>query len=115
MTRCFRPPSDDGCLCGCVPPLPVRDLALTWRRAVSDTHQNLIALRLSPDETTLAIHHVGAVELHHVARFMAGEKSPSRTLCAGQKLLQFEWRVTAAQRPRRNALQMLTWLLLQAP
>jgi hypothetical protein len=51
---------------------------------------------LSPDETTLAIQRAGGVDLHHVARFMAGDMRATRTLCAGSQLLQFEWRVPFA-------------------
>ena len=66
--------------------------------------QGLVALCLSPDETTLAIQHAGGVDLHHVARFMAGDMRATRTLCAGSQLLQFEWRAPFApslrSRPR---------------
>ncbi len=62
--------------------------------------QGIIALQLSWDETLLAVHHAGGVDVHHVTHFMSGNTRPLRTHCAGNSPHQFEWRVRLRSLPQ---------------
>ncbi len=61
--------------------------------------QGIIALQLSWDETLLAVHHAGGVDVHHVTHFMSGNTRPLRTHCADNSPHQFEWRVRLRSSP----------------
>ena len=96
-TRCCPPTPAAAWRCRCVPPAPLLRFPLTRPRPprlpLRFGKKGLRALHLSPDETELAVHHAAGVDVHHVARFMAGDMRPVRTLCAGCSPLQFQWRV----------------------
>lgn len=55
-------------------------------------NQGVVALALSSDDTRLAVHHGGGVDIHHVASFMQGQP-PQQRLCVGQPPRLFSWYV----------------------
>ena len=56
--------------------------------------QGVLALSLNSDETLLAVHHAGGVDVHHVSRLMAGEREPLHALCGGETPRHFQWCVS---------------------